>query len=191
MPLNDLVSQCGNQRPPGVEVTIYFTLDHELASFPLTQEAITLALPGTPVAGDKKRLGEAFDFTGAASGEGYFRRVKILVDSGNIRNTIEGEIGGQGNRQRLDFFIEGMEAEALEWGDDLLGYSGCLIPLIPIKAGQYVVLGDKKNPCFLEAGEGGSGGDKVGHSYTLYANTGFMPYLYDADTLGIDITPNP
>ena len=44
-----------------------------------------------------------------------------------------------------------MEAEALEWGDDLLGYSGCMIPLIPLKAGQHIVMGDLNNPCFVES----------------------------------------
>jgi|GEM_PF-3268987 len=191
MPLNDLVGQCGQQRPPGTEALLYFTLDHELSAFPQTQYALTLAAAGDPVPGDKKRLGEPFDFSAAPSGAGFFRRVKILLDTGQLRNAIEGEVGGQAVRQRVDFFIPGMEAEALEWGDDLLGYSGCLIPLIPLKAGQYIVMGDLNNPCFVESGEGGSGGDRVGHQYTLVCNTGFMPYVYDADTHGIDITPNP
>lgn len=190
MSLNSLIRACGTNRPPGVKSKLYFTLKGELSAFPQTQYAITVAAMGDPVAGDKKRLGEAFDFSGAPTDFGYFREVDILVDTGNLRNTIEGELGGQGVRQRLDFFIVGMEAEALEWGDDLVANSGCLIPLVPLKTGLYAVMGDLENPCQVEAGEGGSGGERVGHQYTLYSNTGFMPYLYDVDALGLDLIPN-
>lgn len=187
MALNNLVRACGSQLPPGTELDLYFTLEEELAAWPQTEAE----LAGTDQ-GDTKRLGEAFDFTGAGTGLGYWRKVKILVDTGNVRNLIEGEVGGQTVRSRLDFFIQGMHAEALEWWDDLLAYSGCIIAMVPLKGGEYVVLGNKKNPCFVETAEGGSGtgtGDRVGHQGTLVCNTGFMPMLYDADTLGIDETP--
>lgn len=192
MALTNLVRNCGSQLPPGTELDLYFTLEEELVAFPDTQFKVTTDASGTPVAGDKKRIGAAFDFTGAGSGLGYWRKVKILVDTGQVRDIIEGEIGGLTVRSRLDFFIQGMNAEALEWGDDLMAYSGCIIAMIPLKGGENVVLGNKKNPCFVETGEGGSGtgtGDRVGHQYTLVTNTGFMPMLYDADTLGIDIIP--
>lgn len=193
MALRNLTRACGTQRPPGTELEIYFTLEEELAADPDTEYDIAIAASQTPAAGDKKRIGEAYDFTGAATGTGFWRKVKILVDTGAVRNLLEGEIGGQGVRSRLDFFVVGMDAESLEWGDDVVAYSGCIIPLIPLKGGLYVQLGNKKNPCFIETIEGGSGtgtGDRVGHAYTFVCNTGFMPLLYDADTLGIDVTPN-
>ncbi|PHN06953.1 hypothetical protein [Flavilitoribacter nigricans] len=192
MALSNLTRACGSQLPPGTELDLYFTLEEELAAWPDTQWQVTTDASGTPVQGDLKRIGEAFDFTGAGTDLGFWRKVKILVDTGNVRDLIEGEVGGLTVRSRLDFFIQGMNAEALEWGDELMSYSGCIIAMVPLKGGEYVVLGNQANPCFVESGEGGSGagtGDRVGHQYTLVCNTGFMPMLYDADTLGIDITP--
>lgn len=187
MALKNLTRACGSQLPPGTELDLYFTLEEELAAWPQTE-----AEGGGTAQGDTKRIAEAFDFTGAGTDLGFWRKAKILVDTGNVRDLIEGEVGGLTVRSRLDFFIQGMNAEALEWGDNLMSYSGCIIAMIPLKGGEHVVLGNQQNPCFVEAGEGGSGagtGDRVGHQYTLVCNTGFMPLLYDADTLGIDITP--
>jgi hypothetical protein len=59
------------------------------------------------VKGDKRRLGEAFDFSTADAGFGYWREYDILVDTGQLRTLLEGEFGGQGFRQRLDFFLMG------------------------------------------------------------------------------------
>lgn len=184
-----MLRSCGSPLPPGTKSKLYVTLKDELAAWPQTQEAITLDASGTPVKGDKKRLGEAFDFTGAGSGLGFWREYDILVDTGVLRTLLEGEIGGQGYRQRLDFFLLGNGPVENEQADDFLGNSGCMIAMIGLKAGQYAVLGDLDDPVFIETAEGGSGGDRVGFAYTLYANTGTTPYFYDADTLGIDTTP--
>ncbi len=188
MALTSMTRQCGTPLPPMTKSKLYITHKDELAEWPDTQFDIDTAALETPDKGDKKRLGEAFDFTGAASGEGYWREYDILVDTGVLRTLLEGEVGGKGWRQRLDFFLQGNGPVENEQADDFLAYDGCMIAMIGLKTGDYAVLGDLENPVFIEEGEGNTT-DRVGFSYTLYANTGLTPYFYDADTLGINTTP--
>lgn len=186
-----MLRQCGNPQPPGTRAKLYVTLKEELAEWPDTVAAIKLALaqPEVPAKGDTKRIGEAFSFAGAASGEGYWRDYDILVDTGELVSAMEGEQGGQGFRQRLNFFLLGNGPVENEQADDFLGFSGCMIAMIGLKTGEYVVLGNLEDPVFTEAADGGSGGDRVGFAYTLYANTGLTPLFYDADEFGINMTP--
>lgn len=183
--VRNLTRSCGSPLPPGTKLKLYVIPKDEITAWPQTEAE---ANAGTDL-GDKKTLAEAFTYT-TDVGKGFWRAVDILVDTGNLRNVMEGEFGGQGYRQRLDFFIQGNGAPELEWADDMLACSGCLIAMIEDKAGNRHVLGDLDNPVFLEAAEGGSGGDRVGYQYTLYANTGKMPYIYGS-ALAINLTPNP
>ena len=181
--LKNLTRVCGQQLPPGTKAKLYLIPKDELTAWPAT-----VADGGGVAAGDTKRLDEAFAMVTTA-GKGFWRTLDILVDTGQLREVLEGEIGGQSIRQRVDFFVLGNGAEQNEYVDCMLANSGCLIVMIPTKAGNYHVMGDLENPVYVEAIEGGSGGDRVGFQYTLYSNTGSTTYLYDADTLGIDPTP--
>lgn len=183
MALKNLTRTCGKAIPPGTKTKLYLIPVDEIVSWPATAAA-----GGGTAQGDTKILDEAWDLV-VVVGKGFWRTVDILVDTGNLREIMEGEFGGQGIRQRLDFFVLGNGAAQQEWADDMLAFSGCLIAMIPTKAGDYHVLGDLDNPVFLEALEGGSGGDRVGYAYTLYANTGFTTSIYDAATHGVDVTP--
>jgi hypothetical protein len=194
MSLTSMIRTCGDPLPPGTKAKLYVTLKDELNGFPATVEALKLAMtptPGVPVKGDKRRLGEAFDFSEAPSGFGYWREYDILVDTGQLRTLLEGEFGGQGFRQRLDFFLLGNSAIENENADDFVANGGCMIAMIGMKAkDDYAVLGDLENPVWVETAEGGSGGERVGFQYTFYANTGRTPYFYDSAEFGIDTTPN-
>lgn len=180
-----MTKSCGTIIAPGTKLVMFMTPISELAA---TWPQTDAELGGTDK-GDTKILGEAWDFSGAAVGAGYWRRYNVLVDTGQLRTIIEGEIGGQGYRQRLDVFMQGNGPVENEQADDFLAYSGCCIVMIGTKEGYYPVLGDLENPVFIEAAEGGSGGDRAGFQYTFYANTGKTPQFYDV-TLGIDETPN-
>lgn len=186
--LQSLTRTCGQSIPPGTKLKAYFTLKDELTGWPQTAEEL-----GGTDQGDSKILDEAFDFSGAAAGKGFWREVDILVDTGQLRDTLEGEIGGQGFVNRLDFFVLGAGAPQLEFADQVAANAGCMIWMIPDKKGNYRVLGEPDNPVFVETLEMTTGtvnGDRVGGAYTLYANTGFTAPIYDADTHGIDTTPN-
>jgi hypothetical protein len=187
--LVDLLRACGESIPPGTKSKLYFTLKGELAAWPQTKEEL-----GGSAQGDSKILDEPFDFSGAPSGLGFWRAVDILVNTGQFRDTLEGEIGGQGFTSRVDFFVLGQGENQLEFADCVAANNGCLIAMVPDKSGNHRVLGNLDDPAFVEAIEGGTGlapGDRVGAAYTLYANMGITAPIYDADTHGIDTTPNP
>jgi hypothetical protein len=180
--LRPLTRSCGQPIPPGVKQTIYLIPAEEITDFPDAETSTA--------AGDTKRLDGPFVMS-TVEGKGYWRAVSVLVNSGNHRNTLAGEIGGQKIEQRMDFFVQGNGPEQAEFIDTLLCQSGCLIALIPAKDGNYLVMGDPENPVYIEAAEGGTGGDRNGHQITLYTDTGYTPMYYDAETDGIDVTPSP
>lgn len=184
--LASLAATCGTSVPPGTKEKRYWTPISELTGWPATRAA-----GGGTNQGDTFILDEAFDFSGAGVGFGFWRNVSaIVVDTGELTNNLEGPIGGQGYRQRDTFFIKGNGPEVLEWINELVACSGCAVWLVPTKDGNYHVLGDPDNPVYVEVVEGGSGGERVGYQVTLYANTGKPTYIYDAATHGIDETAN-
>lgn len=185
MALLTLTKACGTQKIPGTKTTLFIALTPEITAFPQTEAEL-----GGTDQGDTKLLNEPFDFSGAATGLGYWRSCPVLVNTGNVRNTKEGEIGGSKSVQRLDVFIPDNSDSAREFIDCLIANDGCLIPGIEDKGGIFHVLGDLENPAYVEASEGGTGGDRVGYAVTFYADNGLTNYSYDAATHGIDTTPN-
>lgn len=186
--LRNFTRSCGESIPPGTRTKLYLIPTAEITAFPDTE---AVANSGT-AAGDTKITGEDFTLS-TEVGEGFWREVDIWVDTGNIRNELEGEIGGQGYRQRVDFFILGNGKTENEFADTLLCQSGCLIAIIPDKAGNYHIIGNLDDPVFLEAATGGSGEatGRSGMQYTLYANTGKTTLIHDVATYPLDLTPVP
>jgi hypothetical protein len=188
--LLSLTKQCGTQLPPGAKLKAYWIPISELDGWPETRAELT---QGTPAQGDTKILDEPFDFVDTV-GKGFWRELSaILVDTPSVTNNLEGQIGGQGYRQRYNFFIPLNNAPALEWLDCLVANSGCTVWMVPTKDGNYHVIGDPDNGVFVEVVEGGTGTseDRLGYNVTIYANTGYTTLLYDADEHGINLTPNP
>jgi len=189
MSLNDMLLACGEKRPPGTKSKLYWTLKEELQSMPATRADLVIA-PAVAAPGDTKIYDEPFAFV-ATSGVGYWRSMDILVDTGQLREIGEGEIGSLKHIQEVDFFLLGNKAIQQENLDALTAHSGCLIAIIPTQDGSFHVVGDLDNPVFIKPYTGGSGGDKVGYEMSAMANTGYSSLLYNADTHGINITPNP
>lgn len=187
MPSLKGLTRTKSNRIPGTKAKLYFTFFDEITSWPQTKEQL-----GGSNQGDSKIFGEAWDFTAAPTGKGFWREVDILVDTGALNDTLEGEVGGHSIVNRLPFFLEGAEAAQREFFDQMVANEGCVLWMIGDKNGNYPVLGNKDFPAYLETGEGGTGtvnGDRVGYSFQLFCNTGLTAMLYDV-TLGIDLTPN-
>ena len=193
--LNNLTGkQCGTPNPAGTEVDLYYTCSCELAAWPKTRFEVVTAAAGTPVEGDTKILDEPFNFTGAASGLGYWRKATIIVDTGALNDTLEGEIGGQGYKGSIPFSIKGTGAEQLEFADNLAAYSGCLVAMLKDRNQNTRVVGTKGIPAAVESAEGTTGlknGEKNGFDYVLSAATGLTMPIYDDATHGINLTPVP
>lgn len=187
--LINLVEVCGTTYPPGMEVDVYYTCSCELADWPQTLEE--LAAPGTNP-GDSVTLGEAFDFTGAGSGFGYWRKATALVDRGGASMGVEGEVGAQALFSGSRFFIKGTEAEKAEFAKNLVSASGCLIIMQkPRQSTDYIVCGTKAVPAVVETVDFNTGekvGDANGSAYAVRANTNLQYY---PQALGVDVTPLP
>ncbi|MEL7118624.1 MAG: hypothetical protein AAFO07_04265 [Bacteroidota bacterium] len=187
--MKSLVRSCGKNPPPGTTTTVYFTFLSELTGWPLTK-----AENAGQAQGDTKVLDQPFDFANAGQNLGYWRELEILVDTGGIIDTLEGEIGGQSTINRANIFVVNDGAAEREFADQVVANQGCYVFMFRTKSKRHIVLGDPDNGVYVESLEGGTGtvpGDRVGFAYTLYCNSGFTAMLYDADTHGIDLTPNP
>lgn len=188
--LNTFARECGKNESAGIKEIGYMTYTSELATYPMTRAQVVTAASGVPDAGDTKILDEPFDFTGAASGQGYWRSIPLLINRGSVNNLEEGEIGGKTLTNEGLFFIPGngpVEKEAVEC---LRGASGCGIWMFPDKAGRYQVVGTIDSPAYFEITEAsGTGGEVVGYACRVFADTGFINLEYDATAHGINITP--
>jgi hypothetical protein len=186
--LTNLVVDCAKPNPPGTETDLYYTCSCELNGFPKTKKE----LGGTDV-GDSKILGEAFDFSTAPSGSGYWRKAKILVDSGEVKDILEGEVGGQGFKSSTNFYIKGTDKEQLEFADNMAAASGCIVAMLRDRNGNLRVIGKTAIPATVEAAEGTTAtknGEKRGFAWTISAATGLTAPIYDDATHGIDVQPN-
>lgn len=181
--LKDLVEQCGTKEPPGVEIQIAYTCSCEVTAFPATT--------GIDPDGDV-RLAAAFDFSGAESGEGYWRTATAVVDKSGFNMGMEGEVGAEALFAGAAFYIKGTNSSRAQFALDMVNASGCLLfALKPRKGADYAIIGSKAVPAFVESVDFNSGqkvGDTNGSAYAIRANTNV--YYYD-EGLGLDLVPNP
>lgn len=188
--LTTFTRNCGQNDSAGIREIGYMTYISELAAYPQTRKQVVEAASGTPVAGDSKILDEPFDFTGAGTGLGYWRSIPLLINRGSVMNVEEGEIGGKTLMNEGNFYIPGNDAVVREAVECLRSASGCAIWMFPDKSGRYLVVGTLDSPAYFEITEAsGTGGDTVGYACRVFADTGFVYLEYDADTHGIDTTP--
>jgi hypothetical protein len=182
-----LVKGCTKSKIAGMSGTAFIGLFPEIDVFPRTAKVIALAAnPQLPVvAGDTKRLGEAFIYKIG----GYHRQITILVDTGDAANVSEGEIGGQMNKGSFKLFLHGNEDEVREWLDCLLDNSGCMHIAAPSKDGQVHSFGTPDYPCWVESYEGGSGGDRVGYAVTMYTGYPKTNHSIDLDAFPLGLVP--
>lgn len=173
--LADLVRQCGNGKVPGVKARIYHAAKGDFASWPTV---------GTGAYGADKVYTGNFSFvSGKAWGV-----LDVLVATGEVTDTIQGEVGGQYIRNGLPFFIEGDDKEQRKKADELMANSGCLIYLVPTKDGKMVVVGTPDDPCFLEQltlSTGGPENARKGTAYRFFSDTGVTSMLYEG-TIDVD-----
>ena len=178
--IKTLTRTCGNANLPGTKAVIYLTSKDEILTWPTIGSGSTYGIG--------KTLTTAWSLS-TTVGLGYWRQFDILVDTGAIKMALQGNVGSKYWKNSIDFFIEGMKKEQLQFADDIVGDSGCLIAMIQLKDGTTIVLGDLENPVFIEAAEGGATNEQVGVKYTLYSNTGKSPMIYNSG-LVIDVTPS-
>lgn len=184
---------CGKNEAAGTMEIGYLTYVDELDAMPQTRYDIAeAATPGSALPGDTKILDEPWAFTGAAAGLGYWRSFPILINTGEVVNVEEGEIGGKTMSNDANYFIPGNDSVVKEAVERQRAGSGCCIIMVPDKQKRYQVVGSIDQPAYFDITEpGGTGGARVGYAVRAYSDAGSINPEYDADTHGIDITPNP
>lgn len=182
--LRNLAKQCGTLLPPGIKVRIQYAATENITYYPQTKAQ----LGGTEL-GDARILAEEFQF---AEGEDW-KQVDILIDSGVVKYLLEGEVGGQGWQSNFNFYIVGMEPASMEFADDIVTYSGCMIFRVCDKVGHDRIIGSLQIPVLIQSIEASTGernGERNGSAYLVYASE--MGYIYqppppvDQDTALVD-----
>jgi hypothetical protein len=181
-----LTKNCGANNPPGTRTKLYLAPSGEFNGWPQTA-----ADGGGTDPGDSLILDEPFDFTTAPVGAGYWREVDIVADTGEIRDTLVGEVGGRSWENMFAFFLSGLEAERLEFAKNMANC--CIVALLQDRNGVYRVIGRFDDPAFIESIElttGLKSGDRRGGAYVIKWSSGSPTSVYDAETHGIELTPN-
>lgn len=180
-----LTSNCGKNVIAGTEARLYLIPAGELTNHPQTKEELGGSNPG-----DDMILDQPYTYV-ATSGLGYWREYTIIVDSGEVVDTLIGEVGFRGWENTLAFQIQGTEVEQLQFARDVA--NGCLVAMVTDRQGITRVFGKYNDPCFVDAIEIRSGkkpGDVVGGTYLLKNSAGGPALTYDLTTHGINTTPN-
>ena len=179
---------------PGAKTKLRIAPLSDFNGWPQTRAEVVLAAAGIPAQGDTMILDEPFDFSTAPTGEGYWREYDIVVDSGDLTASLQGEPGaGQSFQNQLPFYLSGTSAERLEFANTIKNCCEGFAAMIVDKDDTHYVIGEPGLPVFpvtIEVGLGKASGDKKGGDYVLQQSSGTTFKIYDAATHGVDVTPN-
>ncbi len=192
--LSTVVVNCDNIAAPGNAVDIYFAPADELTSYPLTEFETTPATNKS--AANRKTLAAAFAFV-ATTGIGYFRRVKVMLNTPIVNASLQGDGGAAGFDNKLDFELADDGAEARNFADELALCkrcgSGVVILVKNPDTGVFTVIGTKDRPAQLLTAELSSGdkpgGTARGSKFSVSALGKATPHLYPS-TLTLKTTAN-
>ncbi len=165
--------------PPGIKQTGYTVPVSEITADP--------DYVGTTSEGDYVRATDTWDFTGAATGKGYWRSFPILIDKGSYTITAVGAKGSKSWLEKFTFVLQGLDAAQLEFATRMLNIPSAW--LCTDKKGKVHPIGRKDEAAFVETSEGTTGEGPEGEriiTVTVSAYTS-RPMIYEG---AIDITPN-
>ena len=172
--LKGLTAACGDPNPAGIKSKIYLASAGDVTNSPKLKSDMT---PAGTNAGDGATIGEVYTM---ASGK-LFKEFTIIPLSGEVTDTLVGEVGGKTFESTFDFMIAGTKADQLEFAKCIA--NGCLIAIVPEKSGQRRVLGDKDDHAFVESivlKTGKKGGDVRAGTYQIKSVQGYPAPVYDA-----------
>lgn len=168
---------CGNNTPGTTQVG-YMTPASELAADP--------DYVNTTVEGDYVRVTEDFDFTGAGSGNGYFRSFPMLINKNSYAVAATGAVGSKGWKETFTFVLAGLNEQQLEFATRILNIPG--VWLCTDKVGKVHTIGRKNDPAYVETMEGTTGDGPETERILTVSVSGYTsrPMFYEG---AINITP--
>lgn len=177
MSLTALIRSCGNGSVPGTGTRMYRVQKGDITTFASASDTSTPALAKT------------FDNDFTLDTGKKWAELDVLVNTGDVIDSLQGEIGGQFLRNSVVVFIDNYDAAGRALADELIANSGCEIWLVPSKkTGEVSIIGNLDNPAFVEELTGGVGGaetNRRGIALRIYADTGYSAPIYSG---AIDLT---
>lgn len=170
---------CGDNTP-GTKQTGYTVPVSEITADP--------DYASTTAEGDYVLTDSDYDFTGAATGKGYWRSFPMLINKNSYAISAVGGIGSKGWKETFTFVLAGMNEQQLEFATKSLNIPSAW--LCTDKVGKVHVIGRKDDPAYIETVEGSTGDGPESEriiTVTVSAYTS-RPMIYVG---AIDTTPNP
>lgn len=179
----DFLDECANERTPGTTQIIYAAPYSEILSWP--------ALLGTTGIGEPLTLDGNITFKTTPTGVGYWRKIKIVADTGQVDDDYVGELGSKAYKTMLKFRLAGTSVENRDFRRRLL--SQCNIFLVESREnpGSYMVFGSPTDPCVVDESKLTTGavvGSGVTGSTFTFRDPSGKPIVEYSGTL--DLTPN-
>lgn len=184
--LTDLIEECGIENIGGHEVDVFYTCADELNGFPKTRDK--LPSPPSGVAGLNTILGEAFSFTGAPVGSGYWRHLRCIIDTDKLTSKGSQKDGTTNFNTDFEYKVKGVGPGVVSHQRALLACCGTVYVVIP-KSGDYaIVVGTRALPCQLPDSEITNVRDN--RSAMFKVETSAPIYFMNLTTFPLDIVPN-
>lgn len=181
--LADFLRECNQRFTAGTEVELLYASACKLDGFPKSKAELNAG--GAVAAGDTKRLGEAFTFT---TGGRWFK-TRIIINTGNIGKTLEGETGSKSIKRSFGFSIAGNDAETEEFNECIVASDGnILFALKQRDQKEWSVLGKTSLPAFIETLEGGGGAAPTDANRNNWSVTAYDINFVDADAQPFQMT---
>ncbi len=172
--LYDLIDECGKNNPVGVATMVHYVCQDDIDVFPPFI---------TPVgAGDTLKL----DGDIVLKAMKAWTRIKIVANSGEVKDTLVGAEGSKSIESTFDFMKSTTDPAVMEFFNNIK--NGCGVCVVKELSGHYRVLGNLDTPCTLESMEAGTGkksGDSRGATAQLKTTVG-IPAPYYTGTFDID-----
>jgi hypothetical protein len=183
--LNNYMPECDDLNIAGVEVDVYFTCADELANDPKSKNK--LATPIT-TAGASNQIGEVHTFLTTPVGAGYFRKMRVITNTGEIDTKGSIKDGTTKIDNKFKFKLKGFGAVEKEFAEKVSACCGMVL-LITDLSGVTHEFGRRSTPAVVASFTGGTGGDFRGFSYEL-DYMGRTPRTIDLVAFPPDLTPN-
>jgi hypothetical protein len=183
--LTDFISDCDSLNISGIEVDIWFSCAKEHAKTPRSKAQMPTP---TNAPGDKNRIGENYDFTGAPAGEGYWRKMTVIADTGMVDTKGAVKDGTTSISNDVKFKLKSFGPVEKEFAENVAACCGMVL-LVTDKNTVTHEIGTPRNPATVSKFEGGTGGDFRGFDYEIMSK-GRTPRTFDLMLFPLDITPN-
>ena len=181
MDIQEIERECGTPNKAGTHAELHLICACDIETFPPYLSAAVVD-PAIPTYTEEVTLDGSIDPKSGTA----FVKFDVIVDSGEVKDTITGPNGGKSIVSTLDFMLASTDPEVVGAMKCLM--NACLVAIIKEKSGHVRVLGNKEIPAKIESGEATTGKtaeDLRGATLQIKSVTG-EPAAYYTDVIDVD-----